>query len=78
LLWRQRMPLSAVCYGEVLWDIFPTHKKIEDSIKCSFKNEFYGVKRMLSRVGRCGWKWWSILSYLNDHAISTDLIQVTN
>jgi fructokinase len=71
--------LSAVCYGEVLWDIFPTHKKIGGApLNVALRMNSMGVKtNMISRVG-ADENGEVILSYLNDHAISTDLIQVTN
>lgn len=71
--------LSAVCFGEVLWDIFPTHKKIGGApLNVAFRMNSMGVKtNMISRVG-ADENGKGILSYLNDYEISTDLIQVTN
>ena len=76
---KKKNALSAVCYGEVLWDIFPTHKKIGGApLNVALRMNSMGVKtNMISRVG-VDENGEGILSYLNDHEISTDLIQVTN
>lgn len=76
---KKKNALSAVCYGEVLWDIFPTHKKIGGApLNVALRMNSMGVKtNMISRVG-VDENGEGILSYLNDHEISTDLIQLTN
>lgn len=76
---KTKNALSAVCYGEVLWDIFPTHKKIGGApLNVALRMNSMGVKtNMISRVG-ADENGEGILSYLNDHEISTDLIQATN
>lgn len=76
---KTKNALSAVCYGEVLWDIFPTHKKIGGApLNVALRMNSMGVKtNMISCVG-ADENGEGILSYLNDHEISTDLIQATN
>ena len=76
---KKKSSLSAVCYGEVLWDIFPTHKKIGGApLNVALRMNSMGVKtNMISRVG-ADENGDGIVSYLNDHEISIDLIQTTN
>lgn len=70
---------NIVSYGEVLWDVFPTHKKIGGAplnvaIRiASFNNEV----SMISAVGNdeSGKK---VLSFLNENNINTSCVQVLN
>lgn len=70
--------LSAVCFGEVLWDIFPTHKKIGGApLNVALRMNSFGVETtMISRVG-ADENGEDILSFLSSQEITTDLIQVT-
>ena len=70
--------LSAVCFGEVLWDIFPTHKKIGGApLNVALRMNSLGVETtMISRVGEDE-NGEDILSFLNAQEVTTDLIQVT-
>lgn len=70
--------LSAVCFGEVLWDIFPTHKKIGGApLNVALRMNSFGVETtMISRVG-ADENGEDILSFLSSQEIITDLIQVT-
>ncbi|TYP77322.1 carbohydrate kinase family protein [Aquimarina intermedia] len=69
--------VKVVCFGEVLWDVFLTHKKIGGaplnvaSRLSSFNNEV----TMISAIGKDenGDK---LVSYLNENNINTDCIQV--
>jgi fructokinase len=71
--------LSAVCFGEVLWDIFPTHKKIGGApLNVALRMNSMGVETtMISRVG-ADENGEDILSFLNNQEVTTDFIQVTN
>ena len=73
-----RYTLSAVCFGEVLWDIFPTHKKIGGApLNVALRMNSFGVETtMISRVG-ADENGEDILSFLSSQEITTDLIQVT-
>ncbi|WP_299668014.1 carbohydrate kinase [uncultured Polaribacter sp.] len=68
-----------VCFGEVLWDVFPNHKKIGGAplnvaIRLqSFSNEVF----MISAVGTDDLGK-SILEYLQAHQINTKHVQVLN
>ena len=70
--------LSAVCFGEVLWDVFPTHKKIGGApLNVSLRMNSIGVNTtMISRIGDDD-NGKDILSFLNDQEVATDLIQIT-
>ncbi|TXD54438.1 MULTISPECIES: carbohydrate kinase family protein [unclassified Polaribacter] len=68
-----------VCFGEVLWDVFPTHKKIGGAPLNvatrlqSFSNEV----AMISAVGDDDLGK-LILNYLQEHQINTEHVQVLN
>ncbi len=70
--------LSAVCFGEVLWDVFPTHKKIGGApLNVALRMNSFGVETtMISRVG-ADENGEDILAFLNNQEVTTDLIQVT-
>lgn len=71
------MKLKVVCFGEVLWDVFPTHKKIGGAplnvaLRLnSLGNEVY----IVSRVGNDenGTK---LIDFINSNGVSTDFIQI--
>ncbi|MDH5475425.1 MAG: carbohydrate kinase [Cyclobacteriaceae bacterium] len=67
---------NAICFGEVLWDIFPTYKIIGGApLNVALRLHSFGVKTsMISRVGndRNGNE---ILRYINDNLESTSTIQ---
>lgn len=75
---EKKYSLSAVCFGEVLWDIFPTHKKIGGApLNVSLRMNSIGVNTtMISRIGDDD-NGKDILSFLNDQEVATDLIQIT-
>lgn len=69
--------IKIVCFGEVLFDVFPTHKKIGGAplnVACRLSS-FGNHVSVISAVGKSksGNK---ILSYLKSSGIKTDLIQV--
>jgi fructokinase len=69
--------LSAVCFGEVLWDVFPSHKKIGGApLNVALRMKALGVEStIISRVG-LDEDGDEILSYINNQNISSDSIQV--
>lgn len=75
---EKKYTLSAVCFGEVLWDIFPTHKKIAGApLNVALRMNSMGVEMtLISRVGDDE-NGKNILSFLNDQEVTTDLIQMT-
>ena len=75
---ERKYTLSIVCFGEVLWDIFPAHKKIGGApLNVSLRMNSIGVNTtMISRIGDDD-NGKDILSFLNDQEVTTDLIQIT-
>ncbi|MFV8325912.1 carbohydrate kinase family protein [Flavobacterium sp. ZS1P14] len=75
---EKKYTLTAVCFGEVLWDIFPAHKKIGGApLNVALRMNSMGVETtMISRVGDDE-NGKNILSFLNDQELTTDLIQIT-
>ena len=76
---KNKKELKAVCFGEVLWDIFPTHKKIGGApLNVALRLNSMGLETtMISRVGKDE-NGEDILSFLNSQEVTTDFIQVTN
>lgn len=68
-----------VCFGEVLWDVFPTHKKIGGAPLnvASRLQYFLNDVTMISAIGndKLGKP---ILNYLQNQHINTDNIQILN
>lgn len=68
--------IKAVCFGEVLFDNFPTHSKIGGApLNVALRLQSYGVEvAIISSVGtdKDGSK---IINYLKDSGVNTDLIQ---
>ena len=50
---KTKKKLSAVCFGEVLWDVFPSHKKIGGApLNVALRMKALGVdSNIISRVG---------------------------
>jgi fructokinase len=69
--------LNVVTFGEVLWDIFPTHKKIGGApLNVGLRMSSLGaVATIISRVG-ADKNGADIISFLNDQNVSSDLILV--
>jgi fructokinase len=69
--------LSVVSFGEILWDLFPTHKKIGGApLNVALRMNSLGAEAtIISRVGE-DQDGKEIMAFIADHDISTDLIQV--
>ncbi len=71
------MPKTITCFGEVLWDIFPTHKKIGGaplnvaSRLASFNNSV----NVISRIGN-DTEGEGILNFLKEAKVNTNYIQI--
>ena len=74
---KKKNNLSAVCFGEVLWDVFPSHKKIGGApLNVALRMKALGVEStIISRVG-LDEDGDEILSYINNQNVSSDSIQV--
>ncbi|PKQ45366.1 carbohydrate kinase family protein [Confluentibacter flavum] len=68
-----------VCFGEVLWDVFPTHKKIGGApLNVANRLEALGNNvTMISAIGQ-GKSGAELLQYIKDVGIDTSCIQVHN
>nr|WP_315143018.1 carbohydrate kinase [uncultured Flavobacterium sp.] len=74
---ERKYTLSIVTFGEVLWDIFPAHKKIGGApLNVSLRMNSLGVNTtMISRIGDDD-NGKDIISFLNNQNISSNSIQV--
>lgn len=66
-----------VCFGEILWDVFPTHKKIGGApLNVALRaKSFNNDVAMISAIGNDNLGK-ALLSYLKEHEINTECIQV--
>ena len=69
--------LSVVSFGEVLWDLFPTHKKIGGApLNVALRMNSLGAETtIISRVG-ADEDGNEIISFINDQDVSSDAIQI--
>jgi fructokinase len=69
--------VKAVCFGEVLWDVFPSHKKIGGApLNVALRmNSFGAATTMISRIGKDE-DGNDILSFFKNENLSSDSIQV--
>ncbi len=74
---NKKYALDVVCFGEVLWDLFPAHKKIGGApLNVALRMNALGVKTtMISRVG-ADEEGDGITSFVNEQGVSSDAIQV--
>ena len=73
----KKYALNVVCFGEVLWDIFPTHKKIGGApLNVALRMKSLGVKTtIVSRVGDDD-DGKEIVSYISENGVCTNAIQI--
>jgi len=74
---EKKYKLNVVCFGEVLWDIFPTHKKIGGApLNVALRMNSLGVSStIISKIGNDE-NGQDIIKYIEDHNMSSDAIQV--
>ena len=74
---KNKKELKAVCFGEVLWDVFPSHKKIGGApLNVALRMNSLGIATtIISRIGKDedGDNLWS---FLKEQNVSSDSIQV--
>ena len=70
------MELKAVCFGEVLWDIFPTHKKIGGApLNVALRLQSLGINTsIISKVGKDN-NGDLLCDYIRKNKVSPDYIQ---
>ena len=68
--------IKAVSFGEVLWDVFPTHKKIGGApLNVALRMQSFGAEvAMVSRVG-ADEDGDAIVSFIKENGVNTDFIQ---
>ena len=71
--------LKAVCFGEVLWDEFPTHKKIGGApLNVALRmNSLGATTTIISKIGNDE-NGEQIVKYIEDHKVNSELIQIDN
>jgi fructokinase len=69
--------ISVVCFGEVLFDVFPTHKKIGGApLNVAIRLASLGIQsQIISRIGddEIGKE---LLQYIKDHKVNSNSIQI--
>lgn len=70
------MGLRAVCFGEVLWDVFPTHKKIGGApLNVALRLQSLGLNtNIISKVGKDS-NGALLVDYIRENIVSADYIQ---
>ena len=73
------MMLNVVCYGEVLWDVFPNHKKIGGApLNVALRLNSFGVHtNIISSIGN-DQNGRELLKYINEHKLDDTTIQINN
>jgi len=68
--------LNIICFGEVLWDVFPNHKKIGGApLNVAVRlQSFQNKANIISRIGKDS-EGEEIVSYLNEKGIGAENIQ---
>lgn len=71
------MSSKIVCYGEVLWDVFPTHKKIGGApLNVAIRLQSLGNEvSIISRIGSDK-KGEKLIEFISKKGVGTDFIQV--
>jgi fructokinase len=74
---KKKHALNVVCFGEVLWDVFPTHKKIGGApLNVALRmNSLGATASIISKIGNDE-NGKDIIKYIEDHNMSSDAIQV--
>jgi fructokinase len=71
--------ISVICFGEVLFDVFPTHKKIGGApLNVAIRLASLGIQsQIISRVGN-GEIGKELIEYIKDHGVNSSSIQIDN
>lgn len=76
---KNKKEFKAVCFGEVLWDVFPTHKKIGGApLNVALRMNSLGIATtMISSVGKDS-NGDDIIDFLKENKINIDEVQTTD
>ncbi|WP_299119998.1 carbohydrate kinase [uncultured Winogradskyella sp.] len=68
-----------VCFGEILWDVFPTHKKIGGApLNVALRLKSFGnIVTIISSVGNDS-DGKELLDFISDHGVDCNEIQISN
>lgn len=71
--------LKITCFGEILWDVFPTHKKIGGApLNVALRLQSFGNNvTMISAVGNDK-KGDDLIAFIKESGVNTELIQVNS
>lgn len=71
-------PPSVICYGEILWDVFPNHKKIGGApLNVALRLKSFGIATdIISRVGDDA-DGKAALAYLKENGLEGHLVQIS-
>jgi fructokinase len=74
---EKKYKLNIVCFGEILWDVFPAHKKIGGApLNVALRMKSVGVSSsIISKIGNDE-NGEDIVKYIENHNMGSDLIQV--
>ena len=75
----RKKKLSVICFGEVLWDEFPTHKKIGGApLNVALRMNSLGATiTIISKIGN-DTNGEEIIKYIDNHKVNSELIQIDN
>lgn len=74
---QKSLQTKVVCFGEVLWDVFPNHKKVGGApLNVALRLQSFGIStHMISKIGNDE-NGNQLLQFINDHNLNTDEIQI--
>ena len=75
----RKKKLSVICFGEVLWDEFPSHKKIGGApLNVALRMNSLGATiTIISKIGN-DTNGEEIIKYIDNHKVNSELIQIDN
>ncbi len=74
---QKSLQAKAVCFGEVLWDVFPNHKKVGGApLNVALRLQSLGINtHMISSIGNDE-NGSQLLEFINENKLNTDEIQI--
>ncbi len=74
---QKSLQSKVVCFGEVLWDVFPNHKKVGGApLNVALRLQSFGIStHMISRIGNDE-NGSQLLEFINENKLNTDKIQI--
>ena len=74
---QKSLKAKVVCFGEVLWDVFPNHKKVGGApLNVALRLQSLGTNtHMISSIGNDE-NGRQLLQFINENKLNTDEIQI--